>query len=158
MILMLKDGFTNLIKNLFDFCLLTSLYVGGILTLGTDWQYVLAISSASVAGSIVLAYFRRDRDYKEIFFKSACASILGLVVGAVSTKYYNIEATEYVIGVYFFASLLSIFFIKGLLSFVENNATQMVITVFQKFLPSGVVKTSVAITKDGEAVSEKVTN
>ncbi len=140
-------------KAVFDFVFLTTLYIGGVITLETDWRYALVISSASVAGSIVLAYYRRDRDYKEIFFKSACASILGLVVGAVVTKRWEIESVEYLIGTYFFASLLSIFFIKGLLSFVEQNAVGMIITIAQKFLPNGqLVKTQIAVTKEGDTV------
>ena len=146
------------LRMVFDVFFFTFLYIGGALTLEADYKSVITISGASIAGSAVLAYFRRDRDYKEIFFKSACASIVGLVMGAIITKRWEIDSTEYVVGVYFFASLLSIFIIKGLLTFTEQNAVGMVFTIFQKFLPSQngtqLIKTEIAVTKDGETIQK----
>jgi uncharacterized membrane protein YfcA len=157
-----------MIKTIFDFVFLTALYIGGIFTLNTDALYVVTIAGSSIAGSVVLAYYRRDRDYKEIFFKSACASICGLVVGAVITRWKEIDFIEYTIAIYFFASLLSLFFIKGLLAFAEQNASGMIVTIWQRVIgiqgdrgafprviPDGssqVIKTEILVQKDGHTV------
>ena len=149
-----------------DATFLIALYLGGVVVLNTDLTQTLIMIGAAVAGSIVLAYFRRDRDYREIFYKSVCSSISGLVTGAFITKYYEVESREYIIGIYFITSLLSLFFIKGLLSVVEQNASGFIITIFQRILntgpanglkitPPAVIETQVVVekkddTKEGE--------
>jgi hypothetical protein len=153
-------------------------YVGGAFALNTSFSYNITIVGASICGALVLAYFRRDRDYKEIFFKSACAAISGLVLGATLVRYYNFESIEYVIAVYFFASMLSLFLIRGLLAVTEQNATGFIVTVFQRILNTSgsntlnvtphdttppitplagkVLKTDIIIKKDGDIKSEIV--
>jgi uncharacterized membrane protein YfcA len=121
-------------KFIIDAMMLSLLYIGGVIALNTDLTYIVTIAGASIAGSVVLAYFRRDRDHREIFFKAACSSLCGLVTGAVITKRWEITAVEYVIAVYFSASLLSLFFIKGLLSFTEQNAQGLIVTILQRII------------------------
>lgn len=156
-----------------DALILTLLWLGGVIALNTDIVYIATIAGASLAGSIVLAYFRRDRDHKEIFFKSACASMCGLVAGAVITRRWEVVAVEYTIAVYFFTSLLSLFFIKGLLAFTEQNASGLVISILQKIVnsktggslslnqhdtepPATVVKTDIIVKKDGEVIEKEI--
>lgn len=124
-------GRFEIMKFMADILLLTALYIGGAFALNTEVVYIATIALASISGSVVLAYFKRDRDRKEIFFKSAAAAMCGLVIGAIITRRYEITATEYVIGVYFFASLLSIFVIKGMLAFTEQNAADIVRNILQ---------------------------
>lgn len=165
-------------KLIFDALMLSALYVGGVLTLNDDVTYILTITGASVAGSVVLAYFRRDLNHREVFFKAACSSLCGLVAGAVITKRYEIKDVEYIVAIYFFGSLLSLFFIKGLLSFAESNASNVIITILQRFIPPAnnkndprsplsitpsddeqatVVTTEIEVSKDGEVVEQHTT-
>ena len=136
------------LKLVFDVTAFLLIYLGGILAFNIDKVNALTIVGASAAGAFVLVYFRRDRDYKEIFFKAGCASISGLVFGAVITKYYALEASEYVFATYFFASMLSVFFLKGLLAVTEQNATGIIISILQRFQP---VNGSVSISPVADA-------
>lgn len=135
---------------IFDVILLSSLYVGGIIVLNPDLKNILTVLGSSLAGAIVLAYFRRDRDYKEIFFKTACAAICGLVTGSTLIKYQEIAATEYAIAVYFLSGLLSLFFIRGLLFVTEQNASNFIVTIAQRFFKGGIVETDVTLTDKKE--------
>lgn len=156
-------------KFILDALLMTGLYLGGVFVLNTQIEYIFTIMGASLAGAIVLAYFRRDRDHKEIFFKTACAAICGLVSGSVIARYYQVESMEYVAAIYFIASLLALFFIKGLLSVTEQNASGLIVTVIQRILNTQgsnlrisphetadtVIKTDVVVKKSGEIIQNK---
>ena len=153
-------------KLIFDVILMAGLYLGGVFVLNTQIEYIITIMGASLAGAVVLAYFRRDRVHREIFFKAACAAMCGLVSGAVFSRYYQVESIEYIVAIYFFASLLSLFFIKGLLSVTEQNASGLIVTVIQRILNTNgsdnlklrpnesdtVIKTDIVVKKDGEII------
>lgn len=164
------------LKLVFDVTAFLLIYLGGILAFNIDKVNALTIVGASAAGAFVLVYFRRDRDYKEIFFKAGCASISGLVFGAVITKYYSMVAAEYIFATYFFASMLSVFFLKGLLAVTEQNASGFIISIIQKFAPAAgykivptdapnadlgqrpaVIESTIKVQKDGDAsvIAEK---
>ncbi len=135
------------------------------MVLNPGLEFIVTVLGASLAGAVVLAYFRRDRNHREIFFKTVCAAICGLVSGSILTRYYAVEPIEYVVAIYFFAGLLSLFFIKGLLSVTEQNASGLIVTVIQRILntqngtvridpaaPDTIIKTDVLVKKDGEIV------
>ena len=129
-----------ILRTTLDAALIIFLYIGGVLTLNMPIDYhlidILTVIGASLAGAVVLVYYRRELSYKEIFFKVGCAAILGVVCGSVITTYFNLHALPYVFAVYFFSSLLAIFIIRGLLSVTEQNATNIVITVLQTLIRS----------------------
>ena len=175
-----QDALERMVSNMkvvFDAMLFITLY-SGVVLLNPDLSNVLSNIVASVAGATVLAYFRRDRDYKEIFFKSACAAISGYVIGALLVRWYNVEAVEYKFAFFFFASLLSLFLLRGLVAVTEQNASGFIISIIQKFAPAAGYKivptdspnadlgdrpamiaseTKIKVQKDGEAevIAEK---
>src|SRR5438270_5331610 len=104
-----NDKMFSQLKLVLDVTAFVVIYLGGIMAFNIDTVNALTIVGASVAGALVLVYFRRDRDYKEIFFKAGCASISGLVFGSVISKYYVLASSEYIFATYFFASMLSVF-------------------------------------------------
>jgi hypothetical protein len=129
------DKMFSQLKLILDVTAFVVIYLGGVAAFNIDTVNALTIVGASVAGALVLVYFRRDRDYKEIFFKAGCASISGVVFGSVISKYYALESSEYIFATYFFASMLSVFFLKGLLAVTEQNATGVIISILQRFQP-----------------------
>lgn len=147
------------LKFTFDVFLITFLYIGGLFAISNEMLHTIIICGASVSGALVLAYFRRERNTKEIFFKSACAAISGLVCGVIVVRRWEITSIEYEIGAHFFSSLLSFFLIKGLLNVTEQNASGIVTTIIQRiFSVNGnqvnatkeIVKTDIIVKQDGE--------
>lgn len=132
------DKMFALLRSTLDVALIIFLYIGGVLALNMPIDYhltdILTVAGASLAGAVVLAYYRRELSYKEIFFKVGCAAILGVVCGSVITTYFDLHALPYVLAVYFFSSLLAIFIIRGLLSVTEQNATSIVVSVLQTLI------------------------
>lgn len=153
---MLTERVLSGMKFLFDMILMTALYFGGIVALNIEWRYVLTVAGASIAGAMVLAYFRRDRHTKEMFYRSASAAICGLVSGAGLAKWFAIHAIEYTLVLYFFSALLSLFFIRALVTITEDNAGNAVILILQKILRMH-DKAELKITADNEKNETEVT-
>jgi hypothetical protein len=172
----LLEKMVSNMKLVFDAMLFLTLY-SGVVLLNPESSNVVANLIASIAGATTLAYFRRDRDYRELFFKSASAAISGYVVGALLVRWYDIETQEYKFATFFFAALLSLFLLRGLVSVTDQNANGFIISIIQKFIPpiSGykivptdspnadlgtrptLIETKVKVKKDGdsEVIAEK---
>lgn len=152
-----NEGMVGLIKTFLDGALMIALYIGGVLALNmpvetfSNPEYFLTVAGASLAGAIVLAYYRRELSYKELFFKIGCASILGVVCGSIITAYFSVVTTPYILGSYFFSSLLAIFLIRALLSVTEQNASGFVITVIQTLLRTRVADSQSVVPQTNSA-------
>lgn len=153
----IPDKVISEMKFLADAIFMLTLYIGGALTLDLELRSVIVIVLASLSGAVVLSYFRRDRDYREIFYKSACAAICGLVCGAAIARYFQIEHVEYIIINYFLSALLSLFFIRGLLYVTEQNATNVLLVFLQRVLNTQTkTETKLTVTPETETTAREV--
>lgn len=116
-----------------DAAILTVCFAFNAFMLDADTQSILIAVGGSISGSVILAYFRRDSRILEQFFKVACSSIGGLVLGTVLQEYLHIESSAYRLGLFFTASMLALIVLRSLLSLTENNVAELLRGVLQRF-------------------------
>lgn len=128
---MIQTNTDNFMKIFLDTLLLILFFASGALGLDVPSKVVLIALLGSLSGSIVLAYFRREK-LSEMVFKVMCSSIAGLFLGVGSQEYFQIEKITLIGLNYFLSSLLSLFILKALVSFTESSALKIIKTIFQK--------------------------
>lgn len=123
---------TTYLTRLFDAVVLCMTFIYTSMLVDADLDSLMIAVGGSVAGAVMLAYFRRDSTKFEQFFKVIASAIGGLVLGTVLQKYFNIEAREYRLGLFFGSSMLAVVVLGSLLSLTENNVSDMLKGVLQR--------------------------
>ena len=121
----------NTMQNLLEILLLTTILSFGAVELDLSSKTVAIAILGSVSGSLVLTYFKRDSRF-EMIFKILCSSISGLFIGATIQEYSACEKVSYIGFIYFLTSLLSLIFLRAILSFSESNAHDLVKSAIQR--------------------------
>lgn len=125
---------TTPLSSLFEASLLfaTLLYTSAIVD--ADFRSLIIAIGGSLAGAIMLGYFRRDSRKFEQIFKIIASAIGGLVLGTVLQTYFNIENESYRLGLFFGSSLCSLAVLRGVLNATERNATEVFKSLAQRAL------------------------
>lgn len=123
---------TTPLSRLFEAVLLFATFVYTSVLIDAEWRSLFIAVGGSVAGAVMLGYFRRDNRKLEQLFKVIASAIGGLVLGTVLQKYLNIEAEEYRLGLFFVSSMLALVVLRSLLSLTENNVADMLRNIVQR--------------------------
>jgi len=97
-----------------------------------DWHYIFLAVGGSLGGSMLLAYFRREKSWFEATYKVGMAAVAGLIVGSVIVKYRGMIDAEYIAAVYAASAMLMLFFARTIVGFAESNAGKITTTIFQR--------------------------
>lgn len=125
--------------------------------LNINYLMILIAALGSLVGACALAYFKREGTRAEIILKIALGTLCGIVTGAVSARYLEIEHTEYLLANYAGAGMLSLFFIKGLISVTETNTEGWLTRLAEYFLRARMGDTSIIHkTEDGNNSQPKI--
>ena len=109
----------------FDTLILLTAFVFNTAVLGDGSHEIIVAVGGSFSGSVILAYFRRDSRKLEQLFKVAASTIGGFVLGTVSQEYFQLTNVRYQLGLFFCCGMLSLAFLRALLSITERNAAQV---------------------------------
>lgn len=121
-------------KPLLDALILSVVFIYNTAFLGLDWQYVAIAVGGSFSGAVILAYFRRDDRKAEQVFKTLCASISGIIVGAAIEEWFQMHSAKMVLIMFFLSGLLSLVMLRTLLGLTERNAAEICKDVLQRLL------------------------
>lgn len=102
------------------------------LGLEIDWYYIFLAVGGSLGGSMLLAYFRREKSWFEATYKVAMAAVAGLIVGSVVVRYRSMIDPAYIAAVYAASAMLMLFFARTVVGFAESNAGKITTTIFQR--------------------------
>lgn len=141
---------------LFDAISLTLIFVFNALILDPEWLSIALAVGGSLSGAMMLAYFRRDNTFWELFLKVCSSAIGGLVLGTVLQEYLNIEPPAYKLGLFFFSSLLALGTIGAMLSIADKNLAAVLKAVLQRL--SGIKLENEVIRQDVRSNRRKIEN
>lgn len=121
----------NFLMKILDILLLSIFYFFSVLGLEIPPNIVIIAVIGSVSGALVLTYFQRE-NWLEMIFKVVSSSLSGLFVGAVIHEYFALEKITYIGFNYFITSLLSLIFLRAILSTTEKNAIDWIRQAIQR--------------------------
>lgn len=99
-----------------------------------NWSKIAIVFGGVFSGSVCLTYFQREADWQERYFKVITSMIAGLVTGSIAKVYFNISTPEYLLGNYFLAAMLSLFFLRALIQLSEKNGVEICQQAMQRIL------------------------
>lgn len=100
--------------------------------LEVDWVFISLAIGGSLAGSMLLGYFRREKSLFEQGYKILAASVAGLIVGSVIVRYRSMEDPAYIAAVYSASGCLVLFFIRTIVGLAESNAGSITTTLIER--------------------------
>lgn len=102
--------------------------------LAIDWTRTFIAFFGSLAGAVILAYFRRLDDRWELGYRTLAATLAGVIFGSAGIRYFDIQTTEYVLSFYSGSGLILIFIIKALLAIGDGSLKGMIETISYKLI------------------------
>lgn len=99
-----------------------------------DWSKVALVAGAVFAGSIALAYVKREPSWSERYFKLITSMMTGVPIGWILETYLEVTKPAYVFGLYFFSAMLSLFFLTALVHYSEKNSVDIIKAAIQRAL------------------------
>jgi hypothetical protein len=118
---------------------------------GVQVTHLIAAIVGSTAGSLVIVYFRREKSQVETILKIIVSSSCGVILGAATIEYLQIEKTAYLLTAYFFCSLNAIVFFRGLIGILDVSLKQILLQIISRVLD---VKIASRAPKDGRRISK----
>lgn len=122
----------SLTMKAFDFVVLAAIFVFNSTVLALDWQYIAMAIGGSLSGAVMLAYFRRDPRKGEQVFKTLCSAIGGIVTGTAIEEFLALDSPRYILALYFHTGLLSLVFLRALLSLTERSSADVIRDLLQR--------------------------
>lgn len=100
--------------------------------LGIDVGYWLVAAGSSIAGSLLLGYFRPERTFWGQINKVLLATIGGVIFGSAFVHWRQIEAPPYLAVSFCCSSMAVLIFIRTWISMFEANAGRFTTTLIQR--------------------------
>src|SRR6478735_5689451 len=100
--------------------------------LDVDLPYVCLAIGSTAAGSMLLNFYRPEKTIGRTVYKSIMAAVAGVVFGSALIAWRQVEAPPYVAMYYCLASMLSLMFLKSVVTFGEANSDSLIRTVIQR--------------------------
>lgn len=97
-----------------------------------DWQYVALAVGSSVAGSLLLGFYRPERTLGRMVYKMLLSAVAGLIFGSAAVAWWKFETFAYVGVAYCVSALMALFFLKSLVGFGQANSDSLTRTVLQR--------------------------
>lgn len=123
---------TTPLSRLFEAVLLFATFVYTSVLIDVEWRSLAIAIGGSLAGAVMLGYFRRDARKFEQFFKVFASAIGGLILGTVLQTYFNIQNESYLLGLFSSSSLVSLVVFRSILNMTENNVADMLRNIVQR--------------------------
>lgn len=120
------------ITRIVEFSFLAAVFLLNALVLDARYENILLAVSGSLAGALMLTYYRREKIKAEMAFKVLASAMGGIVFGSVAQAYFEITHPSYLLGLFFISSILSIALIKAVLNFTDQNASEFIKTVVHR--------------------------
>ncbi len=100
--------------------------------LEVNWLHIVLAAGSSVAGSLLLGYFRPEKTLGSQLNKMAMATIGGLIVGSAIVQYKDLTNNAYISLAYFTASIVVLIFVRTFVGLFEANAGSLTTTLIQR--------------------------
>jgi len=97
-----------------------------------DLPYICLAIGSTAAGSMLLNFYRPEKTLGRTVYKSIMAAVAGVVFGSALIAWRQVEAPPYVAMYYCLASMLSLMFLKSVVTFGEANSDSLIRTVIQR--------------------------
>ena len=123
---------TTPLSRFFEATLLFATFLYTSILIDAEWRSLMIAVGGSVAGAVMLGYFRRDARKFEQFFKVFASAIGGLILGTVLQTYFNIEQESYRLGLFSACSFISLVVLRSLLTMTENNVADALRNIVQR--------------------------
>jgi hypothetical protein len=122
---------------------------------GVQVTHLIAAIVGSTAGSLVIVYFRREKSQVETILKIIVSSSCGVILGAATIEYLQIEKTAYLLTAYFFCSLNAIVFFRGLIGILDVSLKQILLQIISRVLDVKIAsRAPYVFKKDGRRISK----
>lgn len=125
-----SDG--SLIVKMLTYLLPICSFVLTSIGLQIDWQYVALAGGGSLAGSVILSYFRREKTKNEQLYKIVVSAIGGLIVGSAIVTYRELVQPSYIALTFFICSMLVLIILRVFIKLTETNAATFTTTLIQR--------------------------
>lgn len=126
------DHTPDLLMKLFNLLLAAISFGLAALGLEIDVQYVALVIGSTIAGSLLLGFYRPERTFVERLKKIAMASLAGLIFGSAIVSWRMIEMPAFISLTYCMTSMLVLIFLRTLVGLTETNAGTLTTTLIQR--------------------------
>src|SRR3954468_9270165 len=108
---MLTDNSTLPMKIL-NFTLPTATFWLTAVGLAIDWQYVALVIGSTLAGSLLLGFYRPEKTFAARLYKIAMSVVAGLVFGSGFVAWRQLEHPANIAMAYCITSMLALIFLR----------------------------------------------
>lgn len=126
------DHTPDLVMKMFNLLLAAISFGLAALGLEIDVQYVALVIGSTVAGSLLLGFYRPEKTFVERMKKIAMASLAGLIFGSAIIAWREITTPAFVSLTYCMTSMLVLIFLRTLVGLTETNAGTLTTTLIQR--------------------------
>lgn len=102
------------------------------LGLEVDAQYLMLVGGSSIAGSLMLGYFKPEKTFFAQLNQMIMATIGGLILGSAFVEWRQYQNPAYISLSYCICSMLVLIFLRTIVRLFEANAGKFTTTLIQR--------------------------